>query len=115
MFRGTLMRGGVFILMVTVLWLPLSSTTARVHDSTEPSPGITSPELGGGLGWIESLLTLLRNLAGADESGGTFEPNGQPGEQGTCGGVGQEPCPEPTTTTTTPEPGGSGLTALGGF
>lgn len=113
MLRGTLMRGGIFILAAALLWVPLSSATAQIQEAPESTQEVSSRAFGD-VGWIESLLTLFRNLVGADESGGTFEPNGQNGSGGStsCGEPDEEPCPETTTTTTSEDPTSSGFTVV---
>jgi hypothetical protein len=116
MLRGTLMRGGMCLLLIAVLWAPVASAWPGPSKAADAGPGVSAPEPLGVSGWLDVLDSLLRVLTGAadTEGGGPFDPNGTTGDGsgGTSGGTGGTTTT--TTTTTTTDTSSSGLQTSSG-
>lgn len=105
MLRGTLMRGGMLLLVIAVLWAPVAWASPGPSKAADAGSGLSAAEPPGVSGWLGVFESLLRVLTGADdgEGGGTLDPAGTPtdGSGGTSGGTSGTTGTTTTTTGTT--------------
>lgn len=102
MLRANLMRGGIVLWVVAVLWTPAVWAVSPIQPLSEDGPEITSGPVEDP-GWMGWLLGALRSLVGADEGEyrGDIDPVGQPGTSECTSECGASGSGESTTTTTT--------------